>query len=86
MLKPEQARLLQLALRPVGGASRDKNPNYYLAPKGTDEDYQWMILSRDGYAEEFRDSISIRTWRVTKAGKIALAEFQQRTRATTEKT
>lgn len=70
MLTPGQARLLQLALRPNPPSTLKQN--YYLAVKGTDEDAQWTDLERMGYAAEFRDSISVRTWRVTAAGRAAL--------------
>jgi hypothetical protein len=76
MLTQDQVRLLRLALRPVVGC-RNKTPaNYYLAHKGTDEDLQWKILAQDGYAIEFRDGITIRTWKVTAAGKAALEQVK----------
>lgn len=76
-LTHEQARLLRLALRPekaaLGGASKPKN--LYIARKGMDEDNQWGVLARDGYAVVYRDSISWRDFRVTDAGKAALQEY-----------
>lgn len=70
MLTPEQARLLQLALRPEPQSSLEQND--YSVFRGTDEDAQWMELERMGYATGFRDSVSVRTWRVTDAGRAAL--------------
>lgn len=63
--------MLRLALRPREG-TREKSNNFYLARKGTNEDDVWMALERLGYAVEFRDGITIRTWKVTDAGKAAV--------------
>jgi hypothetical protein len=45
---------------------------YFLAAKGTAMDLDWMLLERAGWAREFRDGITIRTWCVTDAGRAAL--------------
>lgn len=77
-LTDEQARLLRLALRPEK-AARGGAPerNFYIARKGMEEDNQWGVLARDGYAVVYRDSISWRDFRVTDAGKAALQEYNR---------
>lgn len=82
-LTPEQARLLRRALRPKKAARccastmHDKPHNLYIARKGMDEDTEWGVLARDGYAVVYRDSISWRDFRVTDAGKAALQEYNR---------
>ncbi len=69
-LTAEQARMMRHAV------GQKFHRNHYVAAKGTEQDSFWVLLELAGYAREFCDSITMRTWHVTDAGVAALKAYE----------
>jgi len=69
-LSNEQAKMMRHAV------GQRWHRNHYVAAKGTKQDALWMLLELAGYAREFRDSITTRTWHITDDGIAALKRHE----------